>query len=97
MHETCNVGSEIKILLACAKIGKKLPLLPVQHNTSVSCVQKVANPLKFWACSVVLIYTSACFSLELNLNRLAFVENLPPKIDETLIRDVIVVGTVGGI
>lgn len=97
MHETCNVGSEIKIVLTCAKIGKKLPLLPVQHNTSVSYAQKVANPLKFLACSVVLIYTSACFSLELNLNRLAFVENLPPKIDKTLIRDVIVVGTVGGI
>ena len=69
----------------------------MQHNTSASCMQKVANPLKFLACYVVLVRTSACFSLELNLNRLAFVENLPPKIDKTLIRDVIVVGTVGGI
>jgi len=69
----------------------------VQHNTSAFCKQKVANPLKFLACCIVSIYTSACFSLKLNPNRLALVENLPPKIDETLIRDVIVVGTVGGI
>lgn len=77
---------------------KEIPsVLPVQHNASASCEPKVAKPLKFLACSIVLIYTSVCFSLKLYPNRLAFVENLPPKIDETLIRDVIVVRTVGGI
>lgn len=93
-----HMGSKIKIALTCVKIQKKkFPLLPAQRNTSASCLQKVDNPLKFLACSVILMYTSACFTLELNLNRLAFSESLPPKIDKTLTRDVIVVGTVGGI
>lgn len=59
--------------------------------------QKAAKPLTFLACSIVLIYTTAYFSLEMNLNRLTFVENLPPKAAETLIRAVTVVATVGGI
>lgn len=77
---------------------KEIPsVLSVQHNTSASCMQKVVNPWKFLACCMDLVYTRVYFSLQLNPNRLAFVGNIHPKIDGTLIKDVIVVGTVGGV
>lgn len=72
-------------------------ILHKQHNISAFFEQKAANPLKFLACSTALIYTSACFTLELNMNRLTFVESLPPQTVENFIRDVIVVATGGGI